>query len=322
MKHWQGQDMNTFWGRVKHWRSVVSPYRSFYSSNTIKQYNTNVKAMYSEKADAEGNAMLTQKEIDEYRYKKRILASCMSPDTEEPILWLSRISAFIPTNLPIFAGMLISTPTPYNIVFWQWINQTYNAGLNFGNRNASSPTTTTDILKGYTMACFVSISLALSLRKAADKVMAGRKGIGPAIVGNMVGYIAVVLAGNSNIYAMRQSEMSKGIILKDEKSGLEFGPSKVAAEQAVWSTIWSRTLGTVPVFLFPILWNTTLKTMKLMPKPKTPLGNIVETVGVALGLAMYMPLSCSLYPQLRDIEVSTLEPEVQEAARAKGFNLL
>ena len=159
--------------------------------------------MLKEKADADGNAMLTQKEIDEYRYKKTILASCSSPDTGESILWPQRISAFVPANLPIFVGMLMTASTPRNIMFWQWVNQTYNAGLNFGNRNASSPQTTADLATAYGLACTVSISVALSLRKVADKALAGRTGVAVAMAGNVVGYTAVMLAGNVNVYSMR-----------------------------------------------------------------------------------------------------------------------
>jgi hypothetical protein len=47
-----------------------------------------------------------------------------------------------------------------------------------------------------------------------------------------------------------------------------------------------------------------------MPKPKTPLGNFVEVFGVALGLAIAMPVNCALYPQLGEISVDKLEPEI------------
>ena len=88
-------------------------------------------------------------------------------------------------------------------MFWQWVNQTYNAGLNFGNRNASSPQTTADLATAYGLACTVSISVALSLRKVADKALAGRTGVAVAMAGNVVGYTAVMLAGNVNVYSMR-----------------------------------------------------------------------------------------------------------------------
>ena len=53
------------------------------------------------------------------------------------------------------------------------------------------------------MACFVSVSVAVSMRKIADKALAGKSGLGVALAVNFVSYCAVVLAGNSNVYLMR-----------------------------------------------------------------------------------------------------------------------
>ena len=78
--------------------------------------------MYAERADSEGIGMLTQKEIDEYKYKKYVLVSSINPDNEEVVMWPARISSFIPTNYMIIAPMLLSRPTLFNAVFWQWIN--------------------------------------------------------------------------------------------------------------------------------------------------------------------------------------------------------
>lgn len=34
-------------------------------------------------------------------------------------------------------GMLMKNPTIKQIIFWQWINQSHNACVNFSNRNAT-----------------------------------------------------------------------------------------------------------------------------------------------------------------------------------------
>ena len=90
------------------------------------------------RADKEGWAELTEEEHADFQHKKLILTSCWHPDTNEPIMWPARSSTFVTTNIPIITGMLLAPPSPMNTIFWQWINQTYNAGLNYGNRNASS----------------------------------------------------------------------------------------------------------------------------------------------------------------------------------------
>ena len=48
----------------------------------------------------------------------------------------------------------------------QMVNQTYNAGLNYGNRNTSSEYTTTDLARGYFGAVAASMTIAFATRKA------------------------------------------------------------------------------------------------------------------------------------------------------------
>ena len=118
MYDWSERDSKSWTGRMKAWFSITAPQKSLYGSDDIKRINSEVKALEAERADSSGHAMLTQAEIDDYKYKKTVLASCASPDTGEPIMWIARMSAFVPTNIPIVAGMLMSAPTPFNTLLW------------------------------------------------------------------------------------------------------------------------------------------------------------------------------------------------------------
>lgn len=75
------------------------------------------------------------KEIVEANY---IVQSAIHPDTGIINPVPMRLCSFLPTNVPIVCGMLLAAPTIKNTIFWQFVNQTYNAALNYGNRNASS----------------------------------------------------------------------------------------------------------------------------------------------------------------------------------------
>lgn len=77
-------------------------------------------------------------DIQQMRKAQTVLRTAIHPDTGEFIPWPMRMSSFIPVNLPISYGMIIVAPTPVNTIFWQFLNQTYNAMINYGNRNASS----------------------------------------------------------------------------------------------------------------------------------------------------------------------------------------
>ena len=109
------------------------------------QYDADVKKVITERADANGMAQMTPKEFEDFREKRLVLASSMSPDSGKVIPWAMRTCSFVPTNIPIIGGMIISPPSMFNTIFWQWINQTYNAGLNFGNKNASSTQTNSEL---------------------------------------------------------------------------------------------------------------------------------------------------------------------------------
>jgi len=114
---------------------------SFYTNEQIEdmQATLNKHRKSETEAAAQGKAvMLSHSEIAHLRKLQTIVNASIHPDTNKPVPWVMRMCAFVPTNLPIIFGMLMTPPTPVNTMFWQWLNQTYNAGMNYGNRNASS----------------------------------------------------------------------------------------------------------------------------------------------------------------------------------------
>ena len=55
------------------------------------------------------------------------------------------------------------------VVFWQWFNQSFNALVNYTNRNANSPTSTTQLSVAYFSATFSALGVAIGLKKALEK---------------------------------------------------------------------------------------------------------------------------------------------------------
>ena len=68
-------------------------------------------------------------------------------------------------NIPLISSMLFLKQTAVFNSFLQWANQTYNCGVNYGNRNASSNYTLTDVGRGYVGAVFASIAIAVFTRR-------------------------------------------------------------------------------------------------------------------------------------------------------------
>lgn len=101
----------------------------------------------------------------------------MHPDTQEIIAKPMRLSSFVAFNIPILLlTLFVKNQTPLFNVGVQWLNQTYNAAMNYGNRNASSPLTTGDLAKGYSFAVGVSCSVVFFARLVLAKQLAGLKG--------------------------------------------------------------------------------------------------------------------------------------------------
>ena len=89
------------------------------------------------------------------------MASVIHPDTGQPISMLGRVSGFVVVNLPLSFMLLMTPPTTFNILFSQWLNQTYNSYMNYSNRNATSLYTNQDVMIGYASAVLVAGSLSL-----------------------------------------------------------------------------------------------------------------------------------------------------------------
>ena len=70
----------------------------------------------------------------------------------------------MPMNIPLNVGFILAPPTMFNTVFVQVVNQTYNATMNYGNANASSPYTMNDLGKSFAAAVCASTGVALAIR--------------------------------------------------------------------------------------------------------------------------------------------------------------
>mmetsp|Transcript_12876 Transcript_12876/g.17325 ORF Transcript_12876/g.17325 Transcript_12876/m.17325 type:complete len:233 (-) Transcript_12876:178-876(-) len=219
-------------------------------------------------------------------------------------------------NLPISFGFIFAAPTPLNTIFWQWINQTYNAALNYENRNASSTYTTEDIAISYCVATSSAIAVALGIRKAVEKQARQLKGGKLVMLNSVSSFVACALSGFLNAYFMRQTEIKKGIDVFDKYTGENLGKSKVCAEKAVLQTSISRIALVLTIFVPPIAL-VGLEKVQLMPKNRA-LKLSVELSLLCLELYFAVPLGLSMYSRQGNIGANELEPEFGNLKNSRG----
>lgn len=98
--------------------------------------------------------------------------AAVHPDTGEEIPWYFRMSSFVPVNVPIAAGMVLFGSNPAAQLFWQWANQSYNAGMNYANRNATLPVDLSEVAMSYVAATGIACGVALGAGKWSRQLLA------------------------------------------------------------------------------------------------------------------------------------------------------
>ncbi|ETV68310.1 hypothetical protein, variant [Aphanomyces astaci] len=223
---------------------------------------------------------------------------------------MGRMSFQVPGNMVITGCMMAFYRSTPAVVFWQFMNQTFNSIVNYTNRNASTGVTTDQLLQAYAAASTMSVATAVGL----NKFIASRPSLSGGIVGRLVPLMAVAAANWVNIPMMRQQELLHGIAV-ETADGDVVGKSQAAAQSAVLQVVPSRILMAVPGMVIPPLVIASLEKgpLKRMPALSAPL--MVLLTGAALSFST--PLCCALFPQKSAIGTTSLEPELQEIIRKR-----
>jgi len=271
---------------------------------------------YHKQAAIKGGMDLTEKEFQEIMKADKIYKAVYHPDTKEKVPYPFRMCSFVPVNLPIVFGLVCTRQTIINVIFWQWVNQTYNACWNYSNRNATSTFTTKELGIAYGGAVSSSIGVALFGRWLSQRFGITSGSISKIrFVNGLVSLFALSTAGFLNLYLIRYNEMLKGI--KATHNGKEYGVSKIAAKQAVITSGLTRSALPVPLLMItPLCWKL-LEVMKVAPKGKTGI-IAADMVFLAISLTISLPLAISLFSQDMIIEKNKLEPEFRNLNDAEG----
>ncbi|KAI9273694.1 Tricarboxylate/iron carrier [Sporodiniella umbellata] len=285
----------SYWGRLRHFIDVTDPRTLFVSRKELEACQQLL-----------ANSDHIKDESSLWRAKK-IVDSTVHPDTKEPVFLPFRMACFVPTNLVLVAGMLLPNPSIQSILFWQWANQSVNVAFNSANANKTTPMSVQETGIAYASAVTTSCALAVGLNQLVPRLNLSKRM--QSICTKLVPFTAVAAAGTVNVFLMRGKEVREGIEVFGEE-GQTYGKSKEAGFSAVSQVALSRLLTNAPVLILPpFLLGQIQRTAFIQARPGwVPPINFAL---IAMCLMTALPAAIAVFPQLGELETSSMEKEFQ-----------
>ncbi|KAM9068747.1 sideroflexin-3 isoform 2-T2 [Sarcophilus harrisii] len=253
-------DQSTFVGRAKHFFTVTNPLNLLLSDARLKTVQTIVEN-YRAGIVAPG---MTEDELWKAKYE---YDSAFHPDTGEKVYLIGRMSAQVPMNMIISGCMLTFHKNIAAVIFWQWVNQSFNAVVNYSNRSGDATVTEKQLATAYLSATTGAVVTAVGLKSLTKHL--------PSLVSRFIPFTAVAAANCINIPLMRQREMVVGIPVTDE-AGYKLGYSTKAAQLGIFQVVTSRIGMLIP----PLT-------------PALALGPPASGAGWLLSVVLHSPVLCA-----------------------------
>ncbi|XP_052430978.1 sideroflexin-5b [Carassius gibelio] len=300
-------EQSTFLGRLRHFIDIIDPSTLFVTESRLKEC---IKLLDDFK---QGNLPpgITDHQLWQAQKVKQAI---IHPDTGEKIFMPFRMSGYVPFGTPIVVGLLLPNQTLASTVFWQWLNQSHNACVNYANRNATKPTPTSKFFQGYVGAVTSAVSIAVGLNVLIEK-SSKLNPVTRLFIQRFIPFPAVASANICNVALMRHNELSEGIDVLDS-NGNVVGSSRIAAKHALIETALTRVALPLPIFVLPPIIMAFLEKLPLMQAHRRMMLPVHSLVCLAV-FGLSLPLAISLFPQMSEIEASHLEPEIAMATDCK-----
>ncbi|KAJ6669124.1 hypothetical protein lerEdw1_007933, partial [Lerista edwardsae] len=149
-------DQNTFWGRVKHFFNITDPRTLLVSEHELDSAKALVES-------CRAGMVPPGTSQEQLFYAKKLYDSAFHPDSGEKMNLIGRMSFQVPGGMAITGFMLQYYRTVPAVVFWQWVNQSFNAIVNYTNRNAANPISLKQIGVAYVTATSTALATAVGL---------------------------------------------------------------------------------------------------------------------------------------------------------------
>uniref|UniRef100_A0A668AIW9 Sidoreflexin n=1 Tax=Myripristis murdjan TaxID=586833 RepID=A0A668AIW9_9TELE len=298
-------DQSTFMGRLKHFFNITDCTTALLPDSRLDEAKLLVES-------CRAGSIPPGTTEEQLHYAKKLYDSAFHPDTGDRMNLIGRMSFQVPGGMAITGAMLQFYRTVPAVVFWQWVNQSFNALVNYTNRNAASPITPKQIGVAYVTATGTALATAVGLNLYTKKA--------PPLVARWVPFAAVAAANCVNIPMMRQQEILNGIAVTDE-NGNKLGHSKrKTTVKVITMTQANLLIALYPLpFLFPVILPIIMQRLekyKFMQRI-TYLHGPIQVMMVGVFLVFMVPAACSLFPQRCSMAVSKLEPELRDSIMSR-----
>lgn len=305
-------DQSTFSGRLRHFLTIIDP-RTLFATHRQQQEALSLLDKYKNHTLPEGVT------VEELWDARKIRDSTFHPDTGEKIPMPFRMAGFVPFGTVTVVGMLLrSTATSVPLMmFWQWLNQTHNACVNYYNRNASSDMDNGTLAKAYIGATSVAMGFSVGVQhalKRASFLSASSR----ALALRFIPIPSVSAAGACNSYLMRRSELDTGIEVLSVDDTVSYGLSQEAARRAVMDTALTRGFMPIPVILVPLCLMQGFERALPFIKARPPVHLFFNVVSCLIGFWIGLPVSISMFPQRSVVAVEELEEKFHHLKSSDG----
>lgn len=297
-------DQSTFQGRLTHIQELID-------MRTLLITDEEVAAAQALLAKCEklGRNPDGVSDAELWEAQRKVNAVIHGP-TGEKMNIFGRMSMFVPANVPIAAGLLMSKSTAATL-FWQWFNQTYNVFNNYVNR--AGPTVEMGpLLQSYALAVTSACGIGAFVLPKLLQTFPALLVLGPAVP-----YLAVITAGSCNVGFTRMDEIQSGIDVADA-DGNKLGRSIKAGQVAVFKTVTTRSMF-LPIF--PLLIPTVVMKAVLATGAVVAGGGAaiaIELATITACMSIGLPAALALQPLQMELDVSSLEPQFQSMKDKSG----
>uniref|UniRef100_A0A1B6C7W0 Uncharacterized protein n=1 Tax=Clastoptera arizonana TaxID=38151 RepID=A0A1B6C7W0_9HEMI len=203
----------------------------------------------------------------------------------------------------ITGGLLMFYDSYIGVIFWQWVNQSFNAIVNYTNRSGDSKLPLRQLLISYILATGGALATALSFNQIVVNA--------PHLVRQCVPFVGVAAANCINIPLMRFQELKHGIPVVDDLNR-QIGISKKAAFIAICSVVCSRMVMVLPGLTFSPIVVHFLEDSGYIKKEQKIQYAILQTFLCGFFLALATPMACAVFSQRSKISIDKLEQDLQE----------